>query len=131
MRVGGAWVVHGWCVGGALVTRPPSKGLCLKGCEPRAPGPRGGDGTVLGAVRDAGICVDGCTHLVCMRLHVPRHCRYKGLCEGSARAAGIATARLPISKHVQLASRAVLTVNHVFQVRGNVQHGHRAVGACG
>eukprot|EP00198_Chlamydomonas_reinhardtii_P005956 XP_001695292.1 predicted protein [Chlamydomonas reinhardtii] len=44
------------------------------------------------------------------------HNRYKGLCEGSARAAGIATARLPISKHVQLASRAVLTVNHVFQI---------------
>ncbi|KAG2430279.1 hypothetical protein HXX76_010374 [Chlamydomonas incerta] len=44
------------------------------------------------------------------------HNRYKGLCEGSARAAGIATARLPIAKHIQLASRAVLTVNHVFQI---------------
>ncbi|GLC46359.1 hypothetical protein PLESTB_001766900 [Pleodorina starrii] len=44
------------------------------------------------------------------------HNRYKGLCEQQARAAGIATARLPISRHVQLASRAVLTVNHVFQI---------------
>ncbi|KXZ44831.1 hypothetical protein GPECTOR_61g784 [Gonium pectorale] len=44
------------------------------------------------------------------------HNRYKGLCQESARAAGIATARLPISRHIQLASRAVLTVNHVFQI---------------
>ncbi len=54
----------------------------------------------------------------CVRVSVAVPCRYKGLCEGSARAAGISTARLPIAKHIQLASRAVLTVNHVFQVRG-------------
>ncbi|PNH06261.1 tRNA (guanine(9)-N1)-methyltransferase [Tetrabaena socialis] len=44
------------------------------------------------------------------------HNRYKGLCERQARAAGIATARLPIARHIALASRAVLTVNHVFQI---------------
>lgn len=45
-------------------------------------------------------------------------CRYKGLCKKRAEEAGIATARLPITKYVQLDSRAVLTVNHVVQVRG-------------
>ncbi|EFJ52924.1 hypothetical protein VOLCADRAFT_120245, partial [Volvox carteri f. nagariensis] len=44
------------------------------------------------------------------------HNRYKGLCEEQAQAAGIPTARLPINRYVQLASRAVLTVNHVFQI---------------
>ncbi|GFR42376.1 hypothetical protein Agub_g3032, partial [Astrephomene gubernaculifera] len=44
------------------------------------------------------------------------HNRYKGLCENAAKAAGIATARLPINRHIQLASRAVLTVNHVVQI---------------
>ncbi|GIL92228.1 hypothetical protein Vretimale_18460 [Volvox reticuliferus] len=44
------------------------------------------------------------------------HNRHKGLCERLAQASGIATARLPISRHVQLSSREVLTVNHVFQI---------------
>eukprot|EP00798_Chlamydomonas_sp_ICE-L_P026051 gene26051-11750_t len=41
---------------------------------------------------------------------------HKGLCLKRADAAGIATARLPIQKYVQLTSRAVLTVNQVVQM---------------
>ncbi|GIL67053.1 hypothetical protein Vafri_20488 [Volvox africanus] len=44
------------------------------------------------------------------------HNRHKGLCERLAKASGITTARLPISRYVQLSSREVLTVNHVFQI---------------
>ncbi|KAL6764727.1 hypothetical protein V8C86DRAFT_3022151 [Haematococcus lacustris] len=43
--------------------------------------------------------------------------RHKGLCFNRAQDAGVATARLPIQKHVQLDSSAVLAVNHVVQVR--------------
>ena len=45
-----------------------------------------------------------------------------------AEEAGIATARLPITKYVQLDSRAVLTVNHVVQVRGGGRRGGRRGG---
>ena len=55
-------------------------------------------------------------------------CRYKGLCMKRAEEAGIATARLPITKYVQLDSRAVLTVNHVVQVRGGGRRGGRRGG---
>lgn len=44
------------------------------------------------------------------------HNKYKGLCERQARNAGIPTARLPINRHMQLATSAVLTVNHVYQI---------------
>eukprot|EP00798_Chlamydomonas_sp_ICE-L_P026055 gene26055-11755_t len=44
------------------------------------------------------------------------HNIHKGLCLKRADAAGIATARLPIQKYVQLTSRAVLTVNQVVQM---------------
>ena len=47
-------------------------------------------------------------------------CRYKGLCLQRAQAAGVATARLPIQKHVKLEASAVLTVNHVVQVSVHV-----------
>ncbi|KAJ9523227.1 hypothetical protein QJQ45_024013 [Haematococcus lacustris] len=42
--------------------------------------------------------------------------RHKGLCFNRAQDAGVATARLPIQKHVQLDSSAVLAVNHVVQI---------------
>mmetsp|Transcript_367 Transcript_367/g.598 ORF Transcript_367/g.598 Transcript_367/m.598 type:complete len:387 (-) Transcript_367:758-1918(-) len=44
------------------------------------------------------------------------HNRYKSLCLNRATAAGVATARLPITKHVQLETSAVLAVNHVVQI---------------
>lgn len=55
-----------------------------------------------------------------VRLSRPLPCshphRYKGLCLKRAKEAGIATARLPIQKHVQLESSSVLAVNHVTQI---------------
>lgn len=42
--------------------------------------------------------------------------KFKGLCYDRAREHGVATARLPIKKYVQLGSSAVLTVNHVLQI---------------
>ena len=47
-----------------------------------------------------------------------------------AEEAGIATARLPITKYVQLDSRAVLTVNHVVQVRGGEEEAGEGEGTC-
>jgi len=44
------------------------------------------------------------------------HNRCKGLTYGLAKAAGIATARLPITKYVPLQSCTMLAVNHVFQI---------------
>lgn len=46
----------------------------------------------------------------------PLPIRYKGICRQRATEAGIATARLPITKYVKLADRAVLTVNHVVHI---------------
>ncbi len=44
-------------------------------------------------------------------------CRHKNLCQKRAEAAGVATARLPIQRYVQLSAATVLTVNQVVQVR--------------
>jgi len=47
------------------------------------------------------------------------HNRLKGITLKKANEQGIATAQLPIGKFVQMASRKVLTVNHVFEVLVN------------
>ena len=44
------------------------------------------------------------------------HNRCKGLTHGIARAAGLATARLPITEHVPLQCGTMLTVYHVFKI---------------
>jgi tRNA (guanine9-N1)-methyltransferase len=44
------------------------------------------------------------------------HNRHKGLCYERAEAQGIRTARLPIKKYVELADRAVLTINQCVQI---------------
>ncbi|EDQ92946.1 uncharacterized protein MONBRDRAFT_1950, partial [Monosiga brevicollis MX1] len=44
------------------------------------------------------------------------HNSYKGLTLKLANERGIAHARLPISEYVSMASRQVLTVNHVFEI---------------
>ncbi|KAI8576845.1 hypothetical protein K450DRAFT_254548 [Umbelopsis ramanniana AG] len=42
--------------------------------------------------------------------------RYKGLCQEKAVKEGIPTAQLPIGEYLQLATRKVLTVNHVYEI---------------
>ncbi|KAI9263279.1 guanine-1-methyltransferase-domain-containing protein, partial [Phascolomyces articulosus] len=42
--------------------------------------------------------------------------RHKGLCQKKATDQGIATAALPIGEYLQMASRKVLTVNHVYEI---------------
>ncbi|KAI9287099.1 guanine-1-methyltransferase-domain-containing protein [Umbelopsis sp. AD052] len=42
--------------------------------------------------------------------------RYKGLCQEKAEKEGIPTAQLPIGEYLQLATRKVLTVNHVYEI---------------
>lgn len=42
--------------------------------------------------------------------------RYKRLCEDKAQGQGIATARLPIERHINLAGTRVLTVNQVYAI---------------
>ncbi|KAI7879892.1 hypothetical protein K492DRAFT_178380 [Lichtheimia hyalospora FSU 10163] len=42
--------------------------------------------------------------------------RHKNLCQNKAQEQGIATAKLPIGEYLQMASRKVLTVNHVYEI---------------
>jgi hypothetical protein len=44
------------------------------------------------------------------------HNHHKGHCYQSALSKGVAHAQLPISEHIELKSRRVLTVNHVFEI---------------
>lgn len=52
------------------------------------------------------------------------HNHHKGLCHRLAVERGIRHARLPISQYVDMATRHVLTINHVFEILGQfVLHG--------
>ena len=48
------------------------------------------------------------------------HNLHKGLCYSLAKEAGIQTARLPLDEHVDLKTRRVLTIDHVFEIIGSV-----------
>ena len=51
------------------------------------------------------------------------HNKHKGLCYKLAKEAGVAHARLPLDKHVDLKTRRVLTIDHVFQIISDVIEG--------
>lgn len=51
------------------------------------------------------------------------HNHHKGLCHEKATQLGIETARLPIDQFVDMKSRKVLTVNHVFEILATVSQG--------
>jgi len=51
------------------------------------------------------------------------HNRHKGLCHSRAVAAGVSHAKLPIGEFVNLASRKVLTIDHVFQILVKITQG--------
>ncbi|XP_017078402.1 tRNA methyltransferase 10 homolog A [Drosophila eugracilis] len=51
------------------------------------------------------------------------HNHFKGLCHSRATKSGIATARLPLSEHVDMKTRAVLSTYHVFELLTKVAAG--------
>lgn len=51
------------------------------------------------------------------------HNLHKGICHQRATEAGIKTARLPIDEYVEMKTRKVLTIDHVFQILARVTEG--------
>ncbi|XP_017146111.1 tRNA methyltransferase 10 homolog A [Drosophila miranda] len=51
------------------------------------------------------------------------HNHFKGLCHSRATEAGLTTARLPLSEHVDMKTRAVLSTYHVFELLNKVAAG--------
>ncbi|XP_016999317.2 tRNA methyltransferase 10 homolog A [Drosophila takahashii] len=55
----------------------------------------------------------GCTYVIGGLVD---HNHFKGLCHSRATEAGLVTARLPLSEHVDMKTRAVLSTYHVFEL---------------
>ncbi|EDW53794.1 tRNA methyltransferase 10 homolog A [Drosophila sechellia] len=62
----------------------------------------------------------GCTYVIGGLVD---HNHFKGLCHSRATAAGLTTARLPLSEHVDMKTRAVLSTYHVFELLTKVAAG--------
>ncbi|XP_017060559.1 tRNA methyltransferase 10 homolog A [Drosophila ficusphila] len=62
----------------------------------------------------------GCTYVIGGLVD---HNHFKGLCHSRATEAGLATARLPLSEHVDMKTRAVLSTYHVFELLTKVAAG--------
>ncbi|XP_039497736.1 tRNA methyltransferase 10 homolog A [Drosophila santomea] len=62
----------------------------------------------------------GCTYVIGGLVD---HNHFKGLCHSRATEAGLTTARLPLSEHVDMKTRAVLSTYHVFELLTKVAAG--------
>ncbi|XP_017119433.1 tRNA methyltransferase 10 homolog A [Drosophila elegans] len=62
----------------------------------------------------------GCTYVIGGLVD---HNHFKGLCHSRATEAGLATARLPLSEHVDMKTRSVLSTYHVFELLTKVASG--------
>lgn len=62
----------------------------------------------------------GCTYVIGGLVD---HNHFKGLCHSRATSAGLTTARLPLSEHVDMKTRAVLSTYHVFELLTKVAAG--------
>ena len=51
------------------------------------------------------------------------HNHHKGLCHVEATKLGIRTARLPIDEFINMKTRKVLAVNHVYEILAHVSQG--------
>lgn len=51
------------------------------------------------------------------------HNYHKGLCLKRAQEAGVRTAKLPLSEYIDIKTRTVLTINHVFEIVSKVVEG--------
>lgn len=51
------------------------------------------------------------------------HNQYKGFCHQKAEEAGVRTARLPLSEHISMKTRTVLTIVHVFELLVKIAEG--------